>query len=427
MKKAMKACFVFLVLMAAFAIAGCGNNGTASKQAVADNTLPAGKGAVTIDTQLFPVNNQAATLKVAKTVAGGGGDTSTQDLELRKRIHHVDFWFNDGLSYSQQQTLVVNEGRLSGKLIADPGSYTLEADFMTQSGVIIYRATAQINITAGVSTAITLVVQKSAFIYLEGRINRPTGSYTDGVGYNISIEETNGTGYSAGTGGRYNAEANRLDFGAVYTSSSMVTESRIILTDNTGQTHKAVFTFDLIKAIDEANANDFVNYDWPAPGTININVIFEDDNAGFVKAVNAVPVATPTRGNNNATLAKITLTNVTAETAVVKTITFRLWDANYLANLYLVRADLPQIIGSSTHFPVASITIDEYGVAIVTFTTDISIPAKAMVSINLQGDISPNYPTTEMFNFQVTGASVVTETNQTVPFLGTNGMAVGIY
>ncbi|NTW22712.1 hypothetical protein HGA34_04215 [Candidatus Falkowbacteria bacterium] len=426
----MRRTFVALFLMAlGWALAGCGAS-TANHQ-TSDTSLPAGKGAVSIDTQLFPVDNQTATLKVAKTVAGGGGGgggISNQEMELRKRIHHVEFWFNDGKSYGQMQTIMVCQGRLSGKLIADPGNYMLEANFMTQSGAVIYRATTQVEVTSGMSTHATLVAQKSTFVYLEGRINRPTGSYTETeMGYSISIEEANGTGFSVGTGGRYNAAANRFDFGTVYPTSPMVNEAKIILTDDTGQTHKAVFTFDLIKAIDEANANGFVNYDWPAPGTIKIDVIFEDDNAGFVKAVNAVPVATPTRGNNNTTLARINLANTTTETAAIKTLTFRLWDCNYLSNLYLVRADLPQLLGSSTHFPVASITVDEYGVAIVTFTTDIHIPAGAMISINLQGDVSPDYPTMEMFNYQVTGASVVTETNQTVPFLGTDGMAVGIY
>lgn len=426
MKQVLKMWHMIVMLVAAFAIAGCGG-GAASQPPTGNPSSPASKGTVTIDTQLFTVNNQTATLKAAKTVAGGGGgggSISTQEMELRKRIHHVDFWFNDGTCYGQMQTLAVSQGHLAGTLSVDPGSYTMEANFMTETGAILYRSVNQITVVAGMSSHETLVAQKRPFVYLEGRINHPTGTYTETEnGYGIDIMETNGTGNSVATGGRYNAATNRFDFGAVYPTSPMVSEANIILTDDNGQDHKAVFTLDLIKAIDEANANGFVSYDWPAPGTIDIGVIFEDDNAGFVKAVNAVPIAEPVRGNAQTTLARITLANTTTEAAIVKTLSFRLWDTRFLWNLYLIRDDLSLILSS----PVATAVTDEYGVAIVTFTTNIHIPPQSVLSINLMGDVSPDYPTTEMFNFQVTGASVVTETNQPVPFLGTDGMAVGIY
>jgi len=428
-----KTWYVVLLMAEAMVISACGtgNSGnSASSHQTSDSTLAADMGAVAINMQLSP--SKKTTAKVTAAVVSGGGSgggaisTPTDEQILRSMVHHVDFYFNGVNSFGQVQTLLVTDGLLEGKLQVAPGEYSMETYFTTKGGAVLYSSTKFVTVTSGMVTKVTPVLTKPPMIYIEGRINNPVGKLTDSSNYQVYINDIDPSGFSAATGGTYRAANNQLNITAVFPTNKINLQANIVYIDDNGTRQTAPFNFNLLKALTELDANGFVAFEWPPLGMVDVDFIFADDGKGFVKSDSITPIAQPAKGQNNTTIFKLSFENLTTDVAVIKKVIFRIWDTDYMSNMYLTRADLDLPPGiSSTHFPCTITTDLGWGTAFMTCTTDIYTEAGQKVAVNLKGDVSANYPTTEMMNVQVIDGQVVTLTEQTVPFLGTTGLAFG--
>ncbi|NTU98463.1 hypothetical protein HGA64_00435 [Candidatus Falkowbacteria bacterium] len=439
---------VFLVALFGMIIGGCGGGGSATGTTqTPDNSIPAGKGAYDVSLKLYDVNTPSPTAKTAdtptvkplkalsaKTVAdggasGGGGEGSpltNLDAEFCKRVDHVYFWFTDvNGSNVMDQTLNVQNGVLSGRINVIPGSYELHVSFYTKTDICLFTSSTFVEIIEGMAAKSSLVLERPDVIGLTAEYNNVPGTYEDGAWYNFPIWFSVMNGYSYSAGARYIQSENKFKGNMLYLTDVNSKKASISIRDKSDTTYYAQIDVDVLTAIDIIEAGGTIIIDWPESSTFEFDIIFAGSNAGYLKATNEFQMNLPIRGHENQELNTFSLENLTSSAATTSELFIRVWDADYLTNLYMVRSDLDYTLFEPTHFPCTVIS-NQGGSKIFSCATDIHTDSKQKVVLKIKGDVSLSYPQTEMLNVMVIGAKTLDTDGKSVPFLGTHYYGRGV-
>lgn len=392
---------IFAVLvMAMFMLAGCGADNNTTPNSTASQ-IP--KGSVKINTQLYLTGNYKTT---AKTVALA----SAEELALRKLIDHVDFNFITTASKSlQTQTLTVNNGLLSGTLNVDPGQYTLGAIFYTKTGIQIFNAYTQVEITSNNSTDANLVIQQIPITSIPAAISNPIGRYIIGHTYQVNLYGADNS-YSGGDWNAHVNESGQLFFTASFMTTPLINNVRVTVSDEDGQIHEATFIFDLQKAINDCNTSNYTVLTWPNPGAVNINSIFASDDTGYVKT---------TFSHATSNQFCFNLNNLTGKDVTVSEINIMAWDVRYMQDFMLTRDE----IGIKASDPIPRATLINDGEGTIRYTTNTTIGAGLTMRFCSNFTSSADYPSNEMRNHTVTNAVITDNDGKRVPFLQDAPMA----
>lgn len=395
---------MFAALVLLFAIlTGCASTSEELAQNNQNTEQPsANQGSVKIDTQLFTPNEA----RMAAAPMKAGGSYIPTELDLRKKIDHVDFFVTDQFSITRYiDTIAVIDGKLTGVLNIEEGSYQLETRCMTAGGVDLYYDYQAVTITAGQETAITLVLKKRDQIWVPCKISNLPEIFLAEQVYDF----TTTINFS---GNAWVDQQRVFQLSFPYDTFENKTFN-VTLYDYNGFSHPITITTNLLADIDESNLKGgYTEQVWPEPGNLSIDVIFEADG-GFLQAIFASQTAQPHSYTNGAILSYINFVNGSGKDAAITEVTYDVWDATTISNFSLHIYDLQ--IGTCE-----VISRTDYGQAVVKCYPNHVLPVGAMTTFALHADIS-NYPTDRMLSIGVSGAVVTDSDGNPIAFSGTDG------
>ena len=144
-------------------------------------------------------------------------------------------------------------------------------------------------------------------------------------------------------------------------------------------------------------------------------IIYGNCNLGNIDYNNI----SPTRGQVGKKIVNITLQNLTANDAGVNEIDIKMWDGNYLSDLFVSMSGIT--LGTCN-----SISTTDWGSNKYRCTTGIHIPAGATVTLSINGDIGSDYPTYEMLGTDLPAITAVDASGNSIPFLPPTGNAISV-
>lgn len=414
--------FVLVVLML-LALVGCGSNKSSDSANSANSTTTSAKtGTVPINIQILPASNQ--TSAVTKTTGKMLALASPFELDLRRKIDKISFYTVDDLGNGKYiDTISVINGVASGTLVIPEGNFSLQSSCLTKSGCELYSAYTDITVISGQTTNANLVFKKRDVIWLSSKVKNVQGYYLPfDAGTNQYYTEVVGLipSFTSGDNGTYLDDQGFIHFSIGYSTAAATNKVKINITDCNGAVNSASFTLNLLSDIDEADIKGYTEKTWPAPGTVNFSSSFEEDG-GLVKAVFAANSgATLNRNQANSTLAKINIANGSNKTVTISELKFFVWDVNFVGNFKLYSPASGFIYPNCTE-----ISRNTLGQAKISCPVQLTLSNGIVFSINLLGDIG-DYPSNEMLSIDNSGASVIDNSGNAVPFSSTGQMSFSV-